>query len=110
MSASDSEQVTPGANGIGAELGQISQRLQALTRDIGLDGQHHDADPADIQALLSATTRLYAAQEAAGQAQPLPESMASATETVMLISALMQAQNLNTFDLALWQSKLRRSS
>lgn len=110
MSASDAKQAPSEADNIATELHQISQRLQELTQDIGLDGQHHNADPADIQALLSATTRLYAAQEADGQAQPLPESMASATETVMLISALMQAQNLNTFDLALWQSKLRRSS
>lgn len=91
------------------ELADISRRLHTLTEGVGLDGDQHDGAHADIEALLSAATRLYAAHAADGEQQPLSEQIASTTETVMLVSALMQAQNLNTFDLALWQSKLRRS-
>lgn len=92
-----------------AELEQITARLAALSDDIGLDGAGHDGTPATVEALMRASIRLYATMVAReGDGFIASGDGLSTTETVTVISALMQAQNLNTFDLALWQSTLRR--
>lgn len=62
--------------------------------------------PDEIRAVLSAATRWYAsAVEASGQEFPPVDSTISATEAVTLACALLRAQDLTPFDLALWFSR-----
>ena len=60
----------------------------------------------DIRAVLSAGMRLYAsAVEASGQEFTPVDASISATEAVTLACALLRAQGLTPFDLALWFSR-----
>lgn len=62
--------------------------------------------PDDIRAVLSAATRWYAsAVEASGREFPPVDATISATEAVTLACALLRAQDLTPFDLALWFSR-----
>jgi len=62
--------------------------------------------PDDIRAVLSAATRWYAAVvEASGQEFAPIDGTISATEAITLACALLRAQDLTPFDLALWFSR-----
>lgn len=62
--------------------------------------------PDDIRAVLSAATRWYAlAVEASGEEFAPIDATISATEAITLACALLRAQDLTPFDLALWFSR-----
>ena len=62
--------------------------------------------PDVIRAVLSAATRWYAsAVEASGQEFAPVDATISATEAITLACALLRAQDLTPFDLALWFSR-----
>lgn len=62
--------------------------------------------PQDIRAVLTAGTRWYAAAvEASGQEFRPIDATISATEAITLACALLRAQDLTPFDLALWFSR-----
>lgn len=68
-------------------------------------------DSGDIERVLTAAMKLYAAKvEAEGVAVPPPPVSAdkiSPTETVLVISETMRAVNLNLFDLSMWYRRAR---
>lgn len=60
-----------------------------------------------LSTLISDAAVLYAASASLSGYLPALESRTcSSTDAVILISALMKSQNLNTFDLALWLARL----
>ncbi|MBE9375818.1 hypothetical protein IQ251_15310 [Saccharopolyspora sp. HNM0983] len=65
--------------------------------------------PADeLQRLVGAVVRLYAAaNEGAEREVPPVDERVATTDAVVLASALLKAQDLNPFDLALWFSRGR---
>lgn len=62
----------------------------------------------DLQRLVSAVVRLYAAaNEGSEQEVPAVDEQVATTDSVVLATALLKAQDLNPFDLALWFSRSR---
>jgi hypothetical protein len=84
---------------IGLQLNQIA--AHALTGD-GCELANLPA----LDQLLTPLVKLYAAAtEATGRELPPVTQEATATEVVVLACALLRAQNLNPFDLAIWFSR-----
>lgn len=63
-------------------------------------------DPHAQQVLIGALCRLYGANDAANNCYEVlsPQSAVSATDAIVLCSALLKAVDLQVFELALWQS------
>ena len=107
---STSESQSPAARAVATDVEPLIEQLRAATEGIGLDGAGHDLSAESVDALMTMAVRLYSATLTTHEAGiELSAKGVSTTEAVSAISALMHAQDLNTFDLALWQSKLRRS-
>lgn len=91
-----------------SELGQLCQQLSQQVDKTIRDGQAVDLPAEDLRALVSATVRLYGtANEGADEATPPLQENVATTEAVVLATALLKAQELNPFDLALWFSRSR---
>jgi hypothetical protein len=68
-------------------------------------GDTHVLTPDALSQLVADTASLYgAACMTTGHAVPIAPHGLSTTNAVSLITALMDAENLNTFDLSLWQT------
>lgn len=62
----------------------------------------------DLQRLVSAVVRLYAAANEGAEQEVSPvDGRVATTDAVVLATALLKAQDLNPFDLALWFSRSR---
>ncbi|ATY13005.1 hypothetical protein CU254_23090 [Amycolatopsis sp. AA4] len=60
-----------------------------------------------LSALVADATSLYTASAQSAKSLPrLDPGLATSTDAVVLISAIMAAHDLNTFDLALWLSRV----
>jgi|GEM_PF-1374757 hypothetical protein len=104
-----SEPHEPAPRAIAERLRPLIDDLTAQTEGVGLDGASHDLSADDAARLMHVAVRLFVSSGAeTGQQSRLGADDISTTEVVSAITALMEAQNLNTFDLAVWQSKLRR--
>ena len=82
-------------------------RLQADTPSVvsALDqlAARTDLSPDDVQAIVSATTRLYAnASALAGRELPPLTRDVSTTDALTLSCALLRSQDLTPFEMAMW--------
>lgn len=90
------------------ELSTLSRQVaEQVDRAIG-GGSVAELPPEDLRRLVSSVVRLYAVanEGAAEEIAPL-EGGVGTTEAVVLATALLKAQDLNPFDLALWFSRSR---
>ena len=65
---------------------------------------HEAIDSRELEAVITAAMKLYAAKaEAEGKLPaPIAAEKVTPTEVVMVITEMLRATNLNLFDLAMW--------
>ena len=89
MSRSDAEVQKADAAALAAQIDQLADR--------------EDLSPDDVQAIISAATRLYAnASSRAGRELPPLAPDISTTDALTLSCALLRSQDLTPFEMAMW--------
>lgn len=74
--------------------------------DLTAQGRVDELAEDDLRALVGCAARVHAAaSEAAGYELPVADARMATTEAVVLACALLRAQELTPFDLALWFSR-----
>jgi hypothetical protein len=89
---------------LGAEFGSAATAFAEVAEDTLTSGAASQIVGSDLERVLTAAVKLYAAR-AATQATPSPPVAAdkiTPTEIVVIVSELMRAANLNLFDLSMW--------
>ncbi|GAA1033896.1 MULTISPECIES: hypothetical protein [Amycolatopsis] len=87
-----------------AELTSLVSRLGELTSQVVSEDQAAAVPDEEIADLLYAAARLFSAKtDRVGKiAWPIREDALTATETVVLVTALLDAADVNLFDMAIW--------
>jgi hypothetical protein len=97
-SAAATEQLSPAAAAF------VAQAQQALR-----DDNHASLSDRDMQAVMTAAVRLYAARAEATRTVPPPldEAEVSPTEVVVVASEMIRVVDLSPFDLSMWYRRGR---
>ncbi len=87
-----------------SELASLVSRLGSLTSEIASSDQAAAVADEEIAELLYAAARLFSAKtDRVGKISwPVREDALTATETVVLVTALLDAADVNLFDMAIW--------
>ncbi|MGW7536937.1 hypothetical protein [Amycolatopsis sp. NPDC054798] len=87
-----------------SELTSLVSRLGGLTSEIVSADRAAAVADEEIAELLYAAARLFSAKtDRVGKiAWPVREDALTATETVVLVTALLDAADVNLFDMAIW--------
>lgn len=82
----------------------MSEDLIARIEAAVAEGQGHSIPEADLQRVLTACVKAYAAkvEKDCLEFAPFDPSAVNATEAVVAACAMIRAVNLNMFDVALW--------
>lgn len=91
---------------LGRVLDELSNAVAAMER-----GAPAQLNTAQLSAAVGSIARLYGTcAQRAGRTDLISSHDVPTTEAVTLIAGLMAAQNLNTFDLALWLSRAQTAA
>jgi hypothetical protein len=73
-------------------------------------GQPEQVSDADLERVMTAAVRLYAAKVDADQppAQPITASSVTPTDVVVTVSDLIKAAGLNLWDVSMWFNRAKR--
>jgi len=73
-------------------------------------GRPADVSDADLERVMTAAVRLYAAKTETDQppAQPITPSMVTPTDIVVTVSDMIRAAGLNLWDLSMWFNRTKR--
>ncbi|MBO9625006.1 MAG: hypothetical protein J7484_01375 [Microbacterium sp.] len=87
-----------------AELDGLVARLGELTAQISAEERGAEVSDEQIADVLYAAARLFSAKtDRVGKISwPIREDALNATETVVLVTALLDAADVNLFDMAIW--------
>ncbi|WP_167754109.1 hypothetical protein [Amycolatopsis nivea] len=87
-----------------SELASLVSRLGSLTSEIASGDRAAAVADEEIAELLYAAARLFSAKtDRVGKISwPVREDALTATETVVLVTALLDAADVNIFDMAIW--------
>ena len=98
-----------GAEPVGAEFGRSAEALAGMAERALSAGAASQIASGDIERVLTAMMKLYAAKAEAEATPPPPVSAdkITPTEVVVVISETMRAVNLNLFDLSMWYRRAR---
>ena len=90
------------------EFGALTEQLGEQTRRLIRDGGAPQVPAEELRQLVTAAVQLYAAANEGGEhdLNPLEPGVAT-TDAVVMACALLKAEDLNPFDLALWFSRSR---
>lgn len=87
-----------------AELSTVIARLGELVQHVAAEERGAEVSDEQIADVLYAAARLFSAKtDRVGKiAWPIREDALNATETVVLVTALLDAADVNLFDMAIW--------
>jgi hypothetical protein len=91
------------------EIGRAAAAFAETAEQVLASGMASQIDSRDIERVLTAAMKLYAAK-AEAEANPPPPVSAdkiTPTEAVVVISETMRALDLNLFDLSMWYRRAR---
>ena len=73
-------------------------------------GQPEQVSDADLERVMTAAVRLYAAKTETDQppAQPVTASVVTPTEIVVMVSDLIRTAGLNLWDVSMWFNRQKR--
>ena len=83
--------------------------VEAADRALSTDRLEQVSD-ADLEAIMTAAIRLYAAKADVenSQARPVTPELVTPTDIVVTVSALIRAAGLNLWDLSMWFNRMKR--
>jgi hypothetical protein len=93
----------------GEEFSRHADALVGMAERVLASGTAQQVASEDIERLLTAAMKLYAAKADAEAVLPPPVSPAriTPTEVVVVVSEIMRAANLSLFDLSMWYRRGR---
>ena len=88
----------------GAEFGGVAAAFAEVAEDTLTSGRVSQVASSDLERVLTAAVKLYAAKAGTEPtpAPPVSADKITPTEIVVVVSELMRAANLNLFDLSMW--------
>lgn len=92
-----------------AELRILAEELTGVAERALLSGDFSGITSSDLERVITAAVKLYAAKSEVDEtlAAPISVERATPTEVVVVVSEMLRAVNLNVFDLAMWYRRPR---
>jgi hypothetical protein len=92
-----------GTRPLGADFVEVTERALST-------GRPEQVSDADLERIMTAAIRLYAAKADAdnSQARPVTPELVTPTDIVVTVSALIRAAGLNLWDLSMWFNRTKR--
>ena len=96
---------------LGAEFRGVADRFVDVAERGLADGAFSSVPSSDLQRVLTAAIKLYAAKAEAEEKLPAPVSAEkiTPTEIVLVVSELLRAADISLFDLAMWYRRGERA-
>jgi hypothetical protein len=93
-----------------ARTSSLGDDFVAATEHALSAGQPGEVSDADLERVLTAAVRLYAAKAETDQppAQPITPSRVTPTDIVVTVSGLIKAAGLNLWDVSMWFNRAKR--
>jgi hypothetical protein len=95
----------------GAEFHRIAEAFVELAERVRAGGAFARVPSSDLEHVLTAAIKLYAAKAEAEEQFPAPVTAEkiTPTEIVLVVSELLRAADISLFDLAMWYRRGTRS-